>query len=69
VVWDYLTDANAWFLIDSMLKEPAPGLARPRAARVHAELDGDTMIGKWRGYQRFSRGFDAWQWIYGQNPS
>lgn len=69
VVWDYLTDANAWFLIDSVLKSQHLVWLDRIAPEFDAEMDGDTMTGKWRSYQRFSRGWDHWAWVYGQNPS
>lgn len=69
VVWDYLTDANAWFLIDSMLKSQHLVWLDRIATEFQAQEDFDTLQGRWRGYSRFSRGFDAWQWCFGNNPS
>jgi hypothetical protein len=70
VSWDYLTDANAWFLIDSPLKsEHLVWLTRVAPQFMGGKLDESTMIASYTGYSRYSRGFDAWQWIYGQNPS
>lgn len=69
VAWDYLTDANAWFLIDSVLKSQHLVWLDRIAPEFAMTEDFDTIQGKWRGYYRFSRGFDAWQWIMGQNPS
>jgi hypothetical protein len=34
----------------------------------NAEMNKDTMIGEWVAYMRFSRGWDAWQWLSGSNP-
>lgn len=69
VAWDYLTDSNAWFVIDSMLKSEHLVWLDRIAPEFAMTEDFDTLQGKWRGYYRYSRGFDAWQWIYGQNPS
>lgn len=69
VVWDYLTDANAWFLIDSRLAKQHLVWYDRVPLEFAAQEDFDTLIGKWRAYMRYSRGFDDWRWIYGQNPS
>lgn len=69
VVWDYLTDANAWFLIDSRLKAEHLVWLDRVLPEFAAEQDFDTLIGKWRGYYRFSRGWSDWRFVYGNNPS
>lgn len=69
VVWDYLTDSNAWFLMDSFLKSQHLVWLDRIMPEFNAELDSDTMIGKWIAYQRFSRGWDDWRWVAGSNPS
>lgn len=69
IVWPYLTDTNAWFVIDSVLKdEHLIWLDRVKPEFQGVE-DFDTIIAKYRGYQRFSYGWDTWQWIAGSNPS
>lgn len=65
VSWDYLTDATNWFLIDSMLKSQHLVWLDRIAPEFQQEQDFDTLQGKFRGYYRFSRGYDAWQWVYG----
>jgi hypothetical protein len=70
VSWDYLTDANAWFLIDSPLKdEHLVWLTRVAPQFLDGKLDESTMIAYFTGYSRYSRGFSSWAWVYGQNPS
>lgn len=69
VVWDYLTDANAWFMIDSALKNEHLVWLDRIAPEFMAELNKDTMIGEWTAYTRFSRGWDSPLWVYGNNPS
>ena len=46
IVWDYLTDANAWFLIDSHAHEAVAQVDRPRAAGVRARPDLQLPSGK-----------------------
>lgn len=69
VVWDYLTDSNAWFLINSRLAKQHLVWYDRVPLEFAAEQDFDTLVGKWRAYMRYSRGFDNWQFAYGQNPS
>jgi len=69
VVWDYLTDANAWFMIDSALKQEHLVWLDRVMPEFMAELNKDTMIGEWVAYMRYSRGWDSPFWVYGNNPS
>jgi len=68
VVDPYLTDANNWFMIDSA------------KARIHAlwfnrvlpdlQLDPASdynLVAQYRGYMRYSFGWDDFMWIYGHN--
>jgi len=69
VVWDRLTDANAWFLIDStLMKQHLIWQWRIRPEFAQAE-DFDGLTAKFRGYMRYGIGWTDWRWIYGQNPS
>jgi phage major head subunit gpT-like protein len=67
--WHYLTDSNAWFMIDS------PRMKRDLLwyERIPVEFgregDFDTFIAKFRAYMRYSRYWRDWRWIFGQNPS
>jgi len=70
VVWDYLTDANAWFVLDSRLAK----IHCIWADRVPLEFAWDpsgnyTLVARYRGYMRYSYGWSDWQWVMGQNPS
>jgi hypothetical protein len=66
VVDPYLTDANNWFMLD-------PSGAREHLLffwRVRAELTLDptsdfNLMAKYRGYMRYSFGWDDWRWVYG----
>ena len=69
VVWDRLTDANAWFLIDSnMMKSHLIWQWRIRPEFSEAE-DFDGFTAKFRGYMRYGIGWTDWRFIYGHNPS
>jgi hypothetical protein len=67
VVWDYLTDATRWFMIDSMLRDQHLVWYDRIAPEFAQERDFDTLEAKFRGYMRYSRGFDDWRWIFGQD--
>ena len=69
VVWDRLTDGNAWFLIDStLMKQHLIWQWRIRPEFAEAE-DFDGLTAKFRGYMRYGIGWTDWRWVYGQNPS
>ncbi|MCR4339974.1 MAG: Mu-like prophage major head subunit gpT family protein [Gemmatimonadaceae bacterium] len=67
-VWHQLTDATAWFMMDSSLRRENLRFYE----RIPMELQGpikdeDTQISKWVSYQRFTLGWVDWRFIYGQN--
>jgi len=66
VVWDYLTDANNWWLIDSQLAN----LYLNWFDRVPIEFEMDPtsdfrLEARFRGYMRYSYGWSDWRWVYG----
>jgi len=70
VVDPYLTDANNWFMID-------PAQAQMHLLwfnRVNPELEMDpsgdyNLVARYRGYMRYSFGWDDWRWVYGHEVS
>tara|TARA_R110000824_G_scaffold127236_1_gene287246 strand:+ start:277 stop:1203 length:927 start_codon:yes stop_codon:yes gene_type:complete len=69
IVWDRLTDSNAWFMIDStLMKSHLIWQWRIQPEFSQAE-DFDGLTAKYRGYMRYGIGWTDWKWIYGQNPS
>jgi hypothetical protein len=69
IVWHYLTDSNAWFMIDSGLRRQHLRWYERIPLEFDREKDFDTLVAKWRAYMRFSLGWTDWRWVYGQNPS
>jgi phage major head subunit gpT-like protein len=69
VVWHWLTDTNAWFVIDEAKKRQQLVWLNRIAPEFASERDFDTLVAKYRGYYRFSRGWSHWKWIAGSNPS
>jgi Mu-like prophage major head subunit gpT len=67
VAWDYLTDATRWFMLDSMLRDQHLVWYDRIEPEFDVEGDFDTLAGRWRSYMRYSRGFDDWRWIFGQD--
>ena len=66
ISWDYLTDANNWFLVDGMLAK----LYLNWFDRVPLEFAMDptsdfTLEARFRGYMRYSYGWSDWRWLYG----
>ena len=69
VVWDYLTDANAWFLIDAMKMMQMLDFFDRVPVSIVPKVEDKTINATWIAYMRYSFGFSSWQWVYGNNPS
>lgn len=68
--WHYLTDSNAWFMIDSaLMRLSLDWFNRVPFGVQLREGDDRTIMAWWRAYQRFSYGWSDWKWIAGSNPS
>jgi len=67
IVWHYLTDATAWFTMDSGMRRQHLAWFDRIPLEFAREEDFDTLIGKWRAYMRWSLGWSDWRWVYGQN--
>lgn len=69
IVWEFLTDSNAWFVIDStMAKQYAKWYDR-LAPQFAATDEFDTLLRKYRGRMRYSYGWSDFRWVIGSNPS
>lgn len=69
IVWEYLTDTNAWFSIDSQLMMRNLFLFLRMPLEFYGARDWDTQVSSVGGYTRFSFGPEDWRWVYGNNPS
>jgi phage major head subunit gpT-like protein len=67
LVWDYLTDSNNWFMIDSRMAKMFLKWFNRIPTEFNKDKDFDTYVAKWSVYQRYSFGFSDWPWIYGHN--
>lgn len=68
-VWPYLTDANAWFIVDSAFAKRVLKWYTRIPVEFAAQNDFDTFMRKYRGYMRYSYGWSDWRFIIGSNPS
>lgn len=69
IVDPYLTDTNAWFVVDSMMARRYLKWYNRVAPEFAAEDNFDTLIRKYRGYMRYSYGWSDFRWVAGSNPS
>ena len=68
LVWDYLTDANNWFMVDSQLaKQHLLWLDRVPIEFAMDPTSDFRLEARFRGYMRYSYGWSDWRWVYGQN--
>jgi hypothetical protein len=67
--WDYLTDANNWFMCDSTARR----MAVKWADRIQLEYgfaeDFDSFTAKYRAYMRYANCYRDWRWIIGSQVS
>jgi phage major head subunit gpT-like protein len=69
IVDPYLTDSNAWFIVDSSMSNRYLKWYDRIMLEFGSDGDFDTFIRKYRGYNRYSFGWSDWRWILGSNPS
>lgn len=69
IVWPYLTDSNAWFVIDSTMAKRYLKWYQRIPTEFAATDDFDTLLRKYRGYTRYSFGWSDFRWVIGSNPS
>ena len=68
-VWDFLTDSNNWFMIDSSMMKQFLNWFDRVPLEFFKDKDFDTLISKFASYMRFSMGWSDWRWIYGHAVS
>ena len=65
IEWNYLPDANDWFMMDkNNMKENLKWIDRTDLEFGWVE-DFDTLIAKYRAYMRYANGWLDWRWIVG----
>lgn len=66
-VWDFLTDSNNWFMIDSAMMKDFLNWYDRVSLEFFQDKSFDTLIAKYASYMRFSLGWSDWRWIMGHN--
>lgn len=70
IEWDFLTDVNAWFMVDmERMKQFLNWYDRRKPVLTPDGENFDTEVGKWKSVGRWSYGWDDPTFIYGNNPS
>ena len=67
--WEYLTDTNNWFLVDSGRRKQDVGWTDRLPVEFAFAEDLDTIIAKWRGYMIYANWHSDWRWAFGHNVS
>lgn len=67
--WNYLTDANNWFMVDSRMKKRMLHWVDRVSLEFAMVEDFDTMVAKWRAYMRYSNAHTDWRFILGAQVS
>jgi len=67
--WHYLTDSNAWFMIDSILMKMSLLWFNRIPLSILPKVEDKTLRSTWIAYMRYSYGWSDWRWIAGSNPS
>ena len=69
IVWDFLSDTNNWFLIDSKYAKLFLKWFNRINPEFNKDKDFDTYVSKWSTYSRYTYGFSDWKWLIGSNVS
>ena len=67
--WEYMTDANNWFLVDSRKRRRYLKWHDRIALEFAFAEDLDTIVAKWRAYMRYSWQWWNWRWFMGHQVS
>jgi hypothetical protein len=65
IEFNYLTDANNWFMMDSMLMKDSLFWVDRISNEFAFVEDFDTLIAKWRSYMRYANAWVDWRFIIG----
>ena len=69
IEWNYLTDTNNWFMMDSRNRSQMLHWSTRTPLEFAFIEDFDTLVGKWRGYQRYGNAHTDWRFILGSQVS
>ena len=69
IEWNYLSDTNNWFMMDSMLRNEMVFWWQRVSDEFAFIEDFDTLTGKWRLYTRYTPSVVDWRWVLGASVS
>jgi phage major head subunit gpT-like protein len=69
VEWNYLTDANNWFMFDSTMRRLMLHWIDRIGLEFGAIEDFDTLVAKFRAYMRYAAAHVDWRCVLGANVS
>jgi len=69
IEWNYLTDTNNWFMMDSALRQQSLFWVDRVPVEFAFAEDLDTLVAKWRGYMRYMNAWTGWRWVLGGQVS
>lgn len=67
--WNYMTDTNDWFLMDSTLRRDNVKWFDRIGLQFGRAEEFDTFNMKWRAYMRYSNLYRGWRWVLGNQVS
>jgi hypothetical protein len=67
VTWNYLTDANDWFMCDGARRQRMLLWLNRIPLEFQSEQDFDTFQHAWNAYMRYSYGWRDWAWVFGHS--
>lgn len=67
--WEYLSDANDWFMTDSAMRAQQVFWVDRIPLEFAMAEDLDTLLAKWRAYMRYGAAHTDWRWIFGSQVS
>lgn len=67
--WHYLTDSDAWFLVDSNRMRQSLRWFDREPVQIKPMVEDKTLRARWIGYMRYSYGWTDWRWVLGSNPA
>jgi len=67
--WNYLTDTNNWFMMDSRMRNRMLHWVDRVPLEFAFIEDFDTIVGKWRAYMRYGQAHTDWRFINGAQVS
>lgn len=69
IEWQYLTDSNAWFMLDSMAMRDSLHWFERILPGVQLSTRSNEVFAVYNARMRYSYGWSDWRWLAGSNPS